>query len=95
MANMKQKQLQLPIDGDRGDIFELFVKDGNMEFVRHVRFLRASTRDDAEDFVAEIFPDYWKTMSVRWVNEKYAWETYEDLHYALSTCKSVLDLIEF
>jgi hypothetical protein len=94
MANMKQKQLQLPLD-DRGEIFELFVKDGNREFVRHVRFLRAQSLSDAEDAVVVVLPDYWKTMSVRWVDEKYAWNVYEDLHYALSTCKSVLDIIEF
>ena len=94
MAKMKQRQLKLPL-GDQGDIFELFVKDGNREFVRHVRFLRAHSISDAEDAVAEVLPDYWKTMSVRWVEEKYAWRVYEELHFALSTCKSVLDVVEF
>jgi len=92
MANMKQ--LQLPLE-DRGEIFELFVKDGNREFVRHVRFLRAESLDEAEDLVAEVLPEYWRTMSVRWVDEAYAWKTHEDLHFALSMCKSVLDVIEF
>ena len=71
MAKMKQRQLRLPLE-DMGDIYELFVKDGNREFVRHVRFLRAKTLNDAEDAVSEVLPDYWKTMSVRRVDETYA-----------------------
>ena len=93
MSNMK-KQLELSLD-DTKDIFELYVKDGNREFVRHVRFLQAESLDDAEDEVSEIIPDYWKTMSVRHVGHEYVWSTYEDLHYAYNICKSMLGLVEF
>jgi hypothetical protein len=92
MANMKQ--LKLPLESP-GEIFELFIKDGNREFVRHVQFIRALSLAEAEDKVAEVKPDYWKTMSVRWVEESYAWSMLEELHFALSTCKSVLDIVEF
>jgi len=93
MSNMKQ-QLELPLEDSR-DFFELFVKDGNREFVRHVRFLRAESLNDAEDEVASVLSDYWKTMSVRPVNIKYVWKTYEDLHFSYNICKSLLGLIEF
>ena len=92
MANMKQ-QLELSLDDTR-DIFELYIKDGNREFVRHVRFLKADSLDDCEDGIKEILPDYWKTMSVRPVNLKYVWSTYEELHFAYKSCKSVLGLIK-
>ncbi len=91
MSNMK-KQINLPLDDDR-DVFELYVKDGNREFVRHVRFLRADSLDDAEDDIKEIYPDYWKTMSVRPASLEYVWDTYEDLHYSYSICKNLLGLV--
>ena len=92
MARMKQ--LKLPLDNP-GEIFELFVKDGNREFVRHVHFIRAHSLAEAEDEVAKVNPGYWKTMSVRRVEESYAWSIHADLHFALATCKSVLDIVEF
>ena len=93
MSNMK-KQLELPLDDDR-DIFELYIKDGNREFVRHVRFLRADSLNDAEDKISEVLPDYWKTMRVRIVKLEYVWEVYQDLHFSYNTCKSLLGLIPF
>ena len=93
MSNMK-KQIELPLDDDR-DIFELYVKDGNREFVRHVRFLRADSLNDAEDEISEVLPDYWKTMSVRPVKSEYVWNMYEELHFSYKICKSLLGLIKF
>lgn len=94
MANMKQRQLKLQLD-NQGEIYELYVKDGNREFVRHVQFIRAPSLEDAEDTVIEVRPNYWKTMSVRRVDETYAWSVFEELHFAISSCKSVLDIVEF
>jgi hypothetical protein len=75
---------------DDRDIFELYIKNGQREFVRHVRFLRADCLNDAEDLVSVITPNYWKTMSVRPVETEYVWETYEELHVSYQTCKSLL-----
>ena len=91
MSNMK-KQLELPLDDTR-DFFELYAKDGNREFVRHVRFLKADSLNHAEDEISGILPDYWKTMSVRRVDLTYVWKMYEDLHVAYMTCKSLLGLV--
>ena len=85
------QQMELPLD-DEGDFFELYVKNGQREFVRHVRFLRADCLYDAEDEISEIQPNYWQTMSVRPVEMTYVWKTYEDLHVAYMTCKSLLGL---
>ena len=93
MSNMKE-QLKLPLDDSR-EFFELYVKDGNREFVRHIRFLQADSLNSAEDEITTVLPDYWKTMSVRPVTLEYVWETYEDLHFSYHTCKSLLGLIEF
>ena len=87
----KIKQLQLALE--EKDIFELYVKDGNREFVRHVRFLRADSLNNAEDVISEVLPDYWKTMRVRPASLEYVWDTYEDLHFAYKTCKSLLGLV--
>tara|TARA_R110000824_G_scaffold303780_1_gene491628 strand:+ start:138 stop:407 length:270 start_codon:yes stop_codon:yes gene_type:complete len=89
MGNMKQLQLSL----EEKDIFELYVKDGNREFVRHVRFLRADSLNNAEDIISEVSPDYWKTMSVRPVVLEHVWDTYKDLHFAYKICKSLLGLV--
>tara|TARA_B100001123_G_C14312962_1_gene632155 strand:+ start:161 stop:433 length:273 start_codon:yes stop_codon:yes gene_type:complete len=89
-----KEQLNLPLDDPR-DVFELYVKDGNREFVRHVRFLQADSLNNAEDLVAEVLPDYWKTMSIRPVEMKYVWDVYQDLHFSYNICKSMLGLVEF
>ena len=86
------KQLMLSLDDD-DDFFELYVKDGNQEFVRHVRFVKVSSLDDAEDVFLEAIPDYWKTMSVRPVEFDYVWKTYTDLHMSYMFCKSILGLL--
>jgi len=85
-------QLELPFDDDR-PFFELFVKNGNREFVRHVRFLRAECLNDAEDEISVVLPNYWKTMSVRPVEIEYVWLTYEDLSVSYKHCKSLLGLV--
>ena len=85
-------QMELPLEDGR-DIFELYVKNGQREFVRHVSFLRANCLNDAEDEISEVLPDYWKTMSVRPVEVEYVWKTYEKLHISYMTCKSLLGLL--
>ena len=56
-----------------GHIFELYEKSPNREFRSHVQFIRADTLEEAEDKVAAIDPDYWRTKSVRPVEGEYAW----------------------
>jgi hypothetical protein len=92
MGKMKDQVLSA-LDDDR-DVFELYVKNGNKEFVRHVRFLQSDSLDDAEDLVCEARPDYWKTMSVRSVDIDYVWDVYEDLHFSYNICKSMLGIVE-
>ena len=93
MSNMKDRAYT-GMDDNR-DVFELYVKDGNREFMRHVRFLQADTLNDAEDRITEVIPDYWKTMSVRPVTLEYVWDVYQDLHFSYHTCKSMLGLVDF
>jgi hypothetical protein len=96
MANMKDlsMQMSLPLgEGDlEGNIFELYTKNPNREFQSHVRFVRAASREAAEDYVSESDPNYWKTMSVRSVRAEYIWKTFESLHMSYHTCKSILGL---
>ena len=92
MGKMKEKTLSA-LDDDR-DIFELYVKNGNKEFVRHVRFLQADSLDEAEDLMSEARPEYWKTMSIRSVDIEYVWDVYQELHFSYSVCKSMLGIVE-
>ncbi len=77
-----------------GHIFELYEKSPNREFRSHVQFIRADTLEEAEDKVAAIDPDYWRTKSVRPVEVEYAWIIFESLHYSYRMCKSILGLDE-
>jgi hypothetical protein len=77
-----------------GHIFELYEKTANREFKSHVQFIKADTLEDAEDIIAAIDSDYWRTKSVRAVEVGYAWKTFETLHYSYRTCKSILGLDE-
>lgn len=88
------QQMELPLDDDR-DFFELYIKNGRREFVRHVSFLKADCLNDAEDEISSVLPDYWKTMSVRPVEVEYVWKTYEELHVSYMICKALLKLIQF
>jgi hypothetical protein len=87
------QQMELPLDDDDRDFFELYVKNGRREFVRHVSFLRADCLNDAEDEISNVLPDYWKTMSVRPVEVEYVWKTYEELHVSYMICKALLKLV--
>ena len=99
MGSMKDLSIQMSLpfgdDAIEGKVFELYVKNGKREFQRHVKFIKAECLEDAEDSVIEINPDYWKNMSVRSVKPDYVWKTFEDLHVAYSTCKTILGLDEF
>ena len=98
MGSMKDLSIQmsLPFGEDvvEGKVFELYVKNGKREFQRHVKFIQADCLEEAEDNVVGVNPDYWKTMSVRPVKPEYIWKTFEDLHVAYNTCKSILGLDE-
>ena len=93
MSNMKDLaiQMSLPFDEDEmnNKVFELYVKNPNREFQRHVRFIKADSLEDAEDQISESDPDYWKTQSVRHVRVDYIWSTFESLHYSYHMCKSI------
>ena len=99
MGSMKDLSIQMSLpfgdDAIEGKVFELYVKNGKREFQRHVKFIKAECLEDAEDSVIEINTDYWKSMSVRSVKPDYVWKTFEDLHVAYSTCKTILGLDEF
>jgi hypothetical protein len=92
MNKIEASQTNLPfaIDDLDGDIFELYVRGPNREFMRHSRFVVAETLDEAEDMISEVIPDYWKTMTVRSVDFGYVWNTYESLHFSYNICKSIL-----
>jgi hypothetical protein len=75
-----------------GQIFELYEKSPNREFKSHIQFVKAESIRDAEDKVAAIDSEYWRTKSIRTVNVDYAWHTFEKLHYSYNTCKSILGL---
>ena len=76
----------------RGCVFELYKKNSNREFVRHVRFIEAESLNEAEDIASKIDAAYWKDKSVRAVSPEYVWKTFEDLHFSYNMCKSVLGL---
>jgi hypothetical protein len=91
-------QMPLPLGMEAHDnekFFELHVKNGKQEFVRHVRFFKAECLDDAEDMALEVNPDYWKTMKVRSVELDYVWKMFQDLHFSYNICKSILGLVDF
>ena len=83
-----------PLEGEGidGKIFELYEKTVNREFKSHVQFIRASTLCEAEDIIAVVEPEYWRTKSIRSVKLDYAWETFTNLYFSYSTAKSVLGL---
>jgi hypothetical protein len=87
-------QMNLPFDEDEMNtrIFELYTKSPNREFQSHVRFINADSIEAAEDKVAEVNPDYWKTQSVRHVKVEYIWKTFESLHFSYHVCKRILGL---
>jgi len=90
-------QMPLPLGMEAHEnekFFELYVKNNRQEFVRHVRFFKADTLDEAEDQALEADPEYWKTMKVRSVDLDYVWQVFQDLHFSYNTCKSVLDLVD-
>ena len=74
------------------NIFELYEKTQSREFKSHVRFIKADSLREAEDLIADIDPDYWRTRSVRNVNIDYAWKVFEQLHFSYHMCKSTLGL---
>ena len=90
-------QMNLPFDVEDldGRIFELYIKNPNREFKSHVRFIKAESLQDAEDYIAEVDPVYWKTMSVRSVKLEYVWKTFESLHVSYHLCKTLLGLEDF
>ena len=75
-----------------GKIFELFEKTPAREFKSHVQFVTADDLREAEDKVAEVDPEYWKSKSVRPVSVTYAWDTFTQLYYSYSMAKSALGL---
>ena len=75
-----------------GHIFELYEKTDQREFKNHVRFIKADSLCEAEDFVSETDPNYWRTRSVRSVSVIYVWKTFEELHFSYQVCKSILGL---
>jgi hypothetical protein len=90
-------QMLLPLEvkmDDSEKFFELYVKSGQQEFVRHVRFFKAKSLAGAEDAALEVNPDYWKTMRVRPVKMDYVWRVFQDLHFSYNICKTLLDLID-
>tara|TARA_Y100000593_G_C4149112_1_gene256161 strand:- start:201 stop:491 length:291 start_codon:yes stop_codon:yes gene_type:complete len=95
---MKGIQMKLPLAGvidEKDKFFELYVKNGKREFVRHVRFFTADTLEEAEDQALEADPEYWKTMKVRSVDIEYVWNVFQNLHFSYEICKSVLGLVDY
>ena len=80
------------IDELEGRVYELYEKNSSREFVRHVRFVIAESRDEAEDYIANVDPDYWRSQSIRPVGVNYVFDKYEELHFSFNICKSVLGL---
>ena len=83
-----KNQISLPFDG--ADIFEIYEKTSNREFKSHVCFIKADSLTEAQDKALQIDSSYWKTMSVRHVDNSYAWKTHEKLHYAFRCSSRVL-----
>ena len=96
MGRMKNMAIQMDLFNTNeklaGKIFELYEKTPNREFRSHVQFIKAECLNDAEDEVAKLNPNYWKTQSVRPATIEYAWQTFERLHFSYHTCKSLLGL---
>ena len=99
MGKMKDLivQMNLPFGEDdlEGHVFELYTKNSNREFQSHVRFIKAVSIEDAEDYIVEVDPNYWKTMSIRSVKIDYVWTTFESLHMSYHICKSILGIDKF
>ena len=74
------------------NIFELYNKNANREFVSHARFIEADSLEEAEDIASNINPSYWKKQSVRAVEPEYIWKVFEKLHFSYNMCKSVLGI---
>ena len=75
-----------------GKVFELYEKTPNREFMRHVRFIEAKSLQEAEDFVLNIDPSYWKNQSIRPVTPEYIWNVFQSLHFSYNMCKSILGI---
>ena len=80
------------VDELEGRVYELYEKNSGREFVRHVRFVIAESLDEAEDYIAKVDPEYWRSQSMRPVGVDYVFDKYEELHFSFNICKSVLGL---
>jgi len=85
-----KNQISLPFDGT--NIFEIYEKTSNREFKTHVCFMKADSLSDAQDKALQIDSSYWKTMSVRHVENSYVWKIHEKLHYAFRCSARVLGI---